>query len=123
MARAQPRHAHRGTSAGRLGAICAFFMLAACAGPASAQARGYLLYSQHCVECHTQQVHWRDERLAKDWTSLNTQVRRWQAVASLNWNEEDIQSVTRYLNTRFYDFRAPTELSAVPVGLPRTPHR
>ena len=92
--------------------------LRAHAGRAGAQARGYMLYSQHCVECHTQQIHWRDERLARDWKSLNFQVRRWQSIASLNWGEEDIQNVTRYLNTRFYDFRPPTELGAVPVSVP-----
>jgi mono/diheme cytochrome c family protein len=99
----------------------AFFGLSLTGAPALAQARGYMLYSQHCIACHTEQVHWRDGRLARDWTSLNLQVRRWQSVASLNWDEEDIQNVTRYLNTRYYDFWPPTELTAVPVTVPRAP--
>lgn len=109
--------------AGRLGPILALVVLSLGVDPASAQARGYLLYSQHCVECHTAQVHWRDGRLATDWTSLNLQVRRWQSVAFLNWNEEDIQNVTRYLNTRYYDFWPPTEVGVMPVTVPRGPRR
>ncbi|MDM0116380.1 cytochrome C [Variovorax sp. J22R133] len=88
-------------------------------GQASAQARGYLLYNDHCLECHSTSVHWRERRLATDWNSLQFQVRRWQGVAALNWNEEDIQNVTRYLNTRFYDFQAPSMVGAVvPVTVP-----
>lgn len=107
----------------RLGRICAFIVLVLACNVAGAQARGYMLYNQHCVECHTAQVHWRDGRLATDWKSLNAQVRRWQSVAHLNWSEEDIQNVTRYLNTRYYDFWPPTEITTVPVTAPPTQRR
>jgi len=75
---------------------------------AGAQTRGELLYSTHCIACHTTQVHWRDRRLATDWGSLQAQVARWQAVGSLNWSDEDIVAVTRYLNEQFYGFKAPS---------------
>lgn len=110
-------------AADRLVTIWALVGLSLGVDPANAQARGYMLYSQYCVECHTAQVHWRDARLATDWKSLNLQVRRWQAVAFLNWNEEDIQNVTRYLNTRYYDFWPPTEVGVMPVTVPRGPRR
>ncbi|MDM0044441.1 cytochrome C [Variovorax dokdonensis] len=113
------RHRRRIARSGRAGAVCAFAVLMLAGGAACAQARGYMLYSQHCIECHTEQVHWRDGRLATDWQSLNAQVRRWQAVARLNWSEEDIQNVTRHLNTRYYDFWPPTEVTVVPVTAPR----
>ena len=100
---------------GRPGAICALLALMLAGSTAGAQARGYMLYNQYCAECHTEQVHWRDRRLAIDWKSLSAQVRRWQAVAQLNWSEEDIQYVTRYLNTRYYDFLPPTQVTVVPV--------
>lgn len=119
----QDRDRRRMAGAGRAGAICAAALLALACNAASAQARGYMLYSQHCIECHTEQVHWRDARLARDWKSLNAQVRRWQAVAQLNWSEEDIQNVTRYLNTRYYDFWPPTEITAVPVVVPHAPRK
>ncbi|MGO4392387.1 cytochrome C [Variovorax sp. M-6] len=84
---------------------------------AGAQSRGELLYSTHCIACHTTQVHWRDRRLATDWKSLQAQVARWQAAGSLNWSDEDIIAVTSHLNERFYGFKTP---SGSPVVLTPT---
>ena len=69
----------------------------ALAPPAQAQSRGELLYSTHCIACHTAQVHWRDKKRATDWDSLEKQVRRWQAAGMLQWNQDDIDEVTRQL--------------------------
>lgn len=76
----------------------------ALAPPAQAESRGELLYSTHCIACHTTQMHWRDNKQATDWNSLETQVRRWQAANTLQWSEADIRDVTRYLNETFYRF-------------------
>jgi mono/diheme cytochrome c family protein len=32
--------------------------------------RGAMLYDNHCIQCHTQQVHWRDKKMVADWKSL-----------------------------------------------------
>ena len=84
------------------------FLASVCsAGHAASQtepSRGELLYSTHCIACHTTQAHWRDKRLATDWKSLVHQVRRWQSNAHLGWNEDDIAEVTRYLNQLYYHF-------------------
>jgi hypothetical protein len=69
--------------------------------------RGELLYTTHCIACHTDQVHWRDKALVTDWTSLQLQVWRWQANAKLAWNNGDVADVARYLNTLFYHFPGP----------------
>jgi hypothetical protein len=69
-----------------------------------AESRGELLYSTHCIACHTLQRHWRDGNLATNWSSLRAEVRRWQATAMLQWSEEDVLDVTRYLNDSFYRF-------------------
>jgi mono/diheme cytochrome c family protein len=69
------------------------------------QGNGRLLYETHCIACHDKQVHWRDGRLAVDWSTLDAQVRRWQATALLNWGEAEITAVTRYLNETIYKFR------------------
>ncbi len=69
-----------------------------------AQTRGELLYSTHCVTCHTTQMHWRSDRQAYDWDSLKFQVRRWQGNAGLAWNEADITEVSRYLNETIYRY-------------------
>ncbi|HEY0823784.1 MAG TPA: cytochrome c [Ramlibacter sp.] len=86
------------------------FILALAAAAAQAQpqggasGRGQLLYSTHCVECHTTQMHWREQRLARDWNTLKAQVRRFQGVARLGWTEEDIEAVARHLNETIYRF-------------------
>jgi hypothetical protein len=88
------------------------FMLAVLAGisPTAfpqtppAESRGQLLYSTHCISCHTSQVHWRDDKIAQDWNSLKAQVRRWQGNASLQWTEADITEVSRHLNDTIYHY-------------------
>jgi hypothetical protein len=72
--------------------------------PAQAESRGELLYTTHCIACHTERMHWRDQRLATDWASLKVLVRRWQGVAQLGWNDDDIVEVARHLNERIYHF-------------------
>lgn len=97
-------------------------MLAACtlaaavmahAGLAQGQSRGELLYSTHCIACHTAEVHWRDKRLATDWESLRQEVRRWQANAGLGWSDDEIDDVARYLNLRHYNFPTPHRQAAL----------
>lgn len=77
--------------------------------PAHAQAthsqtRGEMLYSTHCSACHSEQVHWREKKLATDWNSLIVQVRRWQANIGLVWSEAEIEDTARYLNAAHYHF-------------------
>ena len=92
-----------------------FLVLLACLAswaPAQAQApsepsRGELLYSTHCLACHSTQLHWRDKQAAQNWAGLKTQVRRWQATTGLSWSEEDITQVATYLNAQFYQFPLP----------------
>jgi mono/diheme cytochrome c family protein len=76
----------------------------AIAPTAFAQSRGELLYATHCVACHSSEVHWRNNKTATDWTSLKTQVKRWQESAALAWSDDDILDVTRYLNQAVYHF-------------------
>ncbi len=92
----------------------AVILASTCAGVAYAQAvppptRGQLLYSTHCIECHSTQMHWRAQRQAIDWESLKAQVRRWQATADLRWTEADITEVARHLNETIYQFPQPEE--------------
>ncbi len=68
------------------------------------QNRSELLYSTHCVTCHTSLIHWRNITLAKDWQSLKFQVQRWQNNLELGWSEDEIIGITRYLNGLYYHF-------------------
>jgi mono/diheme cytochrome c family protein len=68
--------------------------------------RGELLYSTHCIACHSTQVHWRDKKLVTNWTGLRTEVGRWQKFAGLGWGDDDVAAVTRYLNALYYHYPA-----------------
>jgi mono/diheme cytochrome c family protein len=54
----------------------------------AATSRGELLYTTHCIACHTTQLHWRDRRLVTDFASLVAQVGRWQKNTGLGWSGE-----------------------------------
>ncbi len=94
--------------------------MAQTSAPAS-PTRGELLYTTHCIACHSTQMHWRDKRLATDWPSLQAQVRRWQREAKLGWTEDDILEVTRHLNDRIYRYepsgdKVTSMLAPSPIG-------
>jgi len=87
-------------------------VLFALVGPAFARAetgalRGELLYSTHCIACHSTQLHWRDKKAARNWASLKAEVERWQKTSGLGWREEDVTDVARYLNALYYRFPEP----------------
>jgi len=82
--------------------------LAASAQTATPASRGELLYTTHCVACHTTEVHWRQKKLATDWASLDRQVRRWAGNVGLAWTDGDIVEVTRFLNSAHYHFATPS---------------
>jgi hypothetical protein len=90
---------------------------AAQTSPTPDTSRAELLYSTHCVSCHTTQIHWRDKRLAKDWTSLKAQVRRWQSNVGLNWSDDEIVAVARRLNALYYHY--PQTADQVGLNAPR----
>jgi mono/diheme cytochrome c family protein len=83
-------------------------LLALFGGCAAAQGgRGELLYQTYCQSCHTEQLHWRDKKVAADWTGLVAEVRRWQANGNLDWTSDDVEAVVRYLNTLYYRYPEP----------------
>jgi hypothetical protein len=63
----------------QLGLFMLAFVSLGIYGPAHAQkageaTRGELLYSTHCISCHSSQLHWRDNKVATNWASLRSQV-------------------------------------------------
>lgn len=72
--------------------------------------RGELLYGTHCSACHDTKMHWREKKLATNWDTLQAQVRRWQGVAALNWNEGEIEDVARFLNQTIYKYPEPARV-------------
>jgi mono/diheme cytochrome c family protein len=96
------------------------------AQPEKNAARGELLYSTHCISCHSTEIHWRDKKLATDWLSLQAEVRRWQGIAGLGWHDDDITGVARYLNVLYYHYpehihkSGPASNSSQVLGSSRT---
>ena len=84
-----------------------------------AQSRGELLYSTHCLGCHTAKMHWRDGRAATDWAGVVVQVRKWQNADALSWSEQDVIAVARYLNESFYHFEPSAPGLAASVSAAR----
>lgn len=70
--------------------------------PEPVPTRGELLYTTHCITCHTSQMHWRNDKQSTDWESIKVQVRRWQGIAGLAWSDADITEVSRHLNNTIY---------------------
>jgi|APLow6443716910_1056828.scaffolds.fasta_scaffold379133_2 mono/diheme cytochrome c family protein len=68
--------------------------------------RGELLYSTSCIGCHSTQVHWRNKRLATDWTHLLSEVRHWEGFSQLAWTDDDVVEVAKYLNAMHYHYAA-----------------
>ena len=66
--------------------------------------RGAMLYNNNFIQCHTQQIHWREKKIATDWESLIAQVDRWQRTSGLAWSKNDIKEVSRYLNGEYYHY-------------------
>ncbi|MFI3199470.1 MAG: hypothetical protein QX196_14240 [Methylococcaceae bacterium] len=66
--------------------------------------RGAMLYENHCLQCHTQQIHWREKKSVTDWKSLITEVDRWQNISGLEWRKSDTEAVSRHLNDLFYHY-------------------
>lgn len=64
--------------------------------------RGEMLYRNHCIECHNQQIHWRDGRIAADMDDLQKEVQRWQDAIGMQWTDDEINDVSRYLNSTYY---------------------
>jgi mono/diheme cytochrome c family protein len=73
---------------------------------------GALLYQTYCIACHTKQIHWRDRKLAADWSTLRQQVNRWQVNGGLQWTDDQIDEVARYLNDAIYHFPEPRQRAA-----------
>lgn len=84
--------------------VCLGVPVAANAQSKDATPRGELLYTTHCIACHNAKIHWRNKKIARDWTGLNAQVRRWQGIQGLVWSDNDVAEVVRYLNAHYYHY-------------------
>ena len=66
--------------------------------------RGRGLYEQRCGGCHTESVHGRAHRVARDAQDVRRWVRHWSERLGLGWGEEEVEDVTAYLDAPYYGF-------------------
>jgi mono/diheme cytochrome c family protein len=66
--------------------------------------RGQLLYETHCNSCHDNSVHGRNPRKAASIEKIEYFVKRWSTELNLKWSQSDIEAVTGYLNSRYYQY-------------------
>lgn len=89
-------------------AAAAFAALAASQGALGADPqRGRGLYEERCGGCHSQSVHGRAKRVARDFDAVRDWVRRWNETLMLRWGDNDIEDVTVWLNTTYYGYPCP----------------
>lgn len=67
--------------------------------------RGKTLHAANCVSCHNQEVYTRKDRRITSLDGLRGQVARCEANLGLKMFPEDIDAVTDYLNTSYYQFK------------------
>lgn len=66
--------------------------------------RGRALYENHCVVCHTANVHTRVNRLPVSRAEVRGIVEKWQAQQKLSWGTQEVDDVVEFLNRTRYQF-------------------
>lgn len=79
------------------------------ASAADAQ-RGAALYELRCGNCHSESVHGRSKRVAKDFGEVRRWVTRWNEHLALRWGNEEIDDVSVYLNNTYYRYACPSQV-------------
>lgn len=68
-------------------------------------ARGQELLEKHCYGCHGEDVYVRENRIIKDFPSLQKRVKFCSQQVGVAWFDEEIGDVVEYLNAEFYNFK------------------
>jgi mono/diheme cytochrome c family protein len=79
-------------------------VLAAPALPAADLVRGKALYENHCIGCHNDTVHKRDQHKAASYADIERFVLRWARETGLKWSDEERADVAAYLNDTYYKY-------------------
>jgi cytochrome c5 len=77
--------------------------------PAVVPVRGQQLYENHCTSCHESTVYIRERRRAKTFADVRGWTVHWSKELKLNWGQEEVDDVVRYLNGQFYRYAPGTK--------------
>jgi cytochrome c5 len=84
--------------------------------------RGRALYSIACGGCHSESVHGRPKRVAKDFADVRGWVSRWNENLKLGWGAEEIDDVSVHLNNTYYRYPCPSSACKVASLASSQPH-
>ena len=84
--------------------LVATALVAALSSPAQAAdaSRGRELYESACIGCHGRSVHARATSSVRSCVELRATVARFADIQGRNWDAEDLDDVTTWLNVRYY---------------------
>ena len=66
---------------------------------------GKTLVQANCHSCHGQEIYTREDRKVQTLPGLRKQVQRCEQARGLSWLDDQVDSVTNYLNDSFYRFK------------------
>lgn len=66
---------------------------------------GAKLHAKHCTACHKNEVYTRKVKIVKSLAGLSGRVKACSGQVGANFSREQIQDVTKYLNSSFYKFK------------------
>ncbi len=94
--------------------------------PSFAQAadagRGRELYESACIGCHGRSVHARTRSGVRSCAELRATVARFADIQGRNWDAEDLDDVTTWLNVRYYGLPMLEGRCGAPIAATRA-HR
>ncbi|MCG6968167.1 MAG: cytochrome c [Gammaproteobacteria bacterium] len=65
---------------------------------------GKMLYEKNCLGCHDTRIHTRPNRIIHTYGDLANRVKFCDAQVKAGFSDDQLKSVTDYLNTEFYKF-------------------
>jgi cytochrome c2 len=80
----------------------ALVALLPCAAQAADAGRGRELYESACIGCHGRSVHARAPSSVRTCAELRATVARFADIQGRNWDAEDLDKFTAWLNLRYY---------------------
>ena len=87
---------------------CTAALAAALPAAALDTQRGRALYELRCDGCHSESVHGRAHRVARDMDEVRRWVGRWSETLRLDWSDAEIDDVAAWLNAAYYHFPCDT---------------
>jgi len=88
----------------------AVVLFAACSAFAQDASRGKLLYETHCIRCHREGLHDRQNSKVASYADLRFQVQRWSRETGASLSRDDQEDLIGFLDASHYrlDERPPT---------------